>query len=90
LAEVNREEHRTKANKEKRRNKKLLQVVAWKLNLDEQRPVVSIAIKERAWIQLQKPRNQEIIESVIVATHFLHFHRRRLRDRSITMIDDCI
>ena len=74
MEEVNREERRTKANKEERRKKKQLQVVAWKLNLDEERLVISVVIKERAWIQLQKPRNREIIGSVLVATHFLRFH----------------
>ena len=90
MEEVNREERRTKANKEERRKKKQLQVVAWKLNLDEERPVISVDIEERAWIQLQKPRNREIIGSVLVATYFLRFRRRRLGDRSITMIDGCI
>lgn len=54
------------------------QVVAWKLNIEEQRPVISVKIKERAWIQLQKPRKsyEEIIRGVLVAAHFLHFARR--------------
>lgn len=54
------------------------QAVAWKLNLQEQRPVVYVKIKDGAWIQLQKPRKsyEEIIRSVLVAAHFLHFARR--------------
>ncbi|KAH9305007.1 hypothetical protein KI387_009411, partial [Taxus chinensis] len=54
------------------------QVVAWKLSLQEQKPVVSAMVKERAWIQLQKPRKsyEEIIRSFLVSAHFLHFARR--------------
>jgi len=54
------------------------QAIAWKLNLQEQKPVVSVKIKEGAWIQLQKPRKsfEEIIRSVLVVAHFLHFARR--------------
>lgn len=54
------------------------QAVAWKLNLQEQRPVVYVKIKEGDWIQLQKPRKsfEETIRSVLVVAHFLHFARR--------------
>lgn len=54
------------------------QAVAWKLNLEEQKPVIYAMIKERTWIQLQKPRKsyEELIWSFLVSAHFLHFARR--------------
>ncbi|GLJ27023.1 hypothetical protein SUGI_0529760 [Cryptomeria japonica] len=52
--------------------------VAWKLNLEEQKPVIYAMIKDKTWIQLQKPRKsyEELIRSFLVSAHFLHFARR--------------
>ncbi|KAH9305009.1 hypothetical protein KI387_009413, partial [Taxus chinensis] len=54
------------------------QAIAWNLNLRQQKPVVCAMIKGGVWIQLRKPRKiyEEIIRSLLVSCHFLHFARR--------------
>ncbi|XP_058070757.1 protein ENHANCED DOWNY MILDEW 2-like isoform X2 [Magnolia sinica] len=56
------------------------QVTAWKLDLSEEQPEVSVLSKENSWIKLQKPRKSfdDTIRTILITIHCLHFARVNL------------
>ncbi|XP_062196409.1 protein ENHANCED DOWNY MILDEW 2-like isoform X2 [Phragmites australis] len=54
------------------------QVVAWKLGLDSESPVITVLSTEGTWIVLLKPRPsyEETVRSVLITVEMLHFVRR--------------
>lgn len=54
------------------------QVTAWKFDLSNAILEISVLSKENSWIKLQKPRKsfEEIIRSVLITLHCLHFAKR--------------
>ncbi|PUZ51084.1 hypothetical protein GQ55_6G145200 [Panicum hallii var. hallii] len=54
------------------------QVVAWKLGLDGDSPVITVLCTEGSWIALLKPRPsyEETVRSVLITVEMLHFVRR--------------
>lgn len=53
-------------------------VKAWRFDLTNFRPEISVLTKENNWIKLEKPRKsfEELIRSVLITVHSLHFLRR--------------
>ncbi|XP_077221708.1 protein ENHANCED DOWNY MILDEW 2-like [Tasmannia lanceolata] len=51
------------------------QVTAWKLELSNEQPEVSVLCKENTWIKLQKPRKsyEDIIRTISITVQCLHF-----------------
>ncbi|KAF2303808.1 hypothetical protein GH714_023525 [Hevea brasiliensis] len=54
------------------------EVTAWKFDLLNEIPDISVLTKENNWIKLEKPRKsfEEIIRTVLITVHCLHFARR--------------
>ncbi|RLN03789.1 protein ENHANCED DOWNY MILDEW 2-like isoform X2 [Panicum miliaceum] len=54
------------------------QVVAWKLSLDGDSPVITVLCTEGSWIALLKPRPsyEETVRPVLITVEMLHFVRR--------------
>lgn len=54
------------------------EVKAWKFDLLNEIPLISVLTKENNWIKLEKPRKsfEEIIRTVLITVHCLHFTRR--------------
>ncbi|KAI8552941.1 hypothetical protein RHMOL_Rhmol06G0306900 [Rhododendron molle] len=54
------------------------QVTAWKFNLSDVNPEISVLSKENNWINLQKPRKsfEGIIRTILITMHFLCFVRK--------------
>ncbi|KAF3453372.1 hypothetical protein FNV43_RR03812 [Rhamnella rubrinervis] len=53
-------------------------VIAWKFDLSNVKPMISVLSKENNWIKLQKPRKsfEDIIRSILITLHCLHFVKR--------------
>ncbi|CAK7324563.1 unnamed protein product [Dovyalis caffra] len=53
------------------------QVIAWKFDLSNTAPQISVLTKEKCWMELEKPRKSYaiIIRTVLVTVHCLHFAR---------------
>lgn len=53
-------------------------VIAWKFDLSNVKPEICVLSKENNWIKLQKPRKsfEEVIRSVLITVHCLHFTMR--------------
>ncbi|RDX92857.1 Protein ENHANCED DOWNY MILDEW 2, partial [Mucuna pruriens] len=51
-----------------------IQVTAWRFDLSNVRPEISLLSKGGSWIKLQKPRNsfQDKIRTILITLHFLH------------------
>ncbi|KAL2496007.1 Protein ENHANCED DOWNY MILDEW 2 [Forsythia ovata] len=54
------------------------QVIAWKFDLSNEKPEVSVLTKENYWIRLLNPRKafENIIRTILITVHFLHFVKR--------------
>ncbi|WCJ33020.1 ENHANCED DOWNY MILDEW 2 [Euphorbia peplus] len=54
------------------------EVIAWKFDLFNAKPEISVLTKDKNWIELQKPRKsfEEIIRTVLITVQCLHFARR--------------
>lgn len=54
------------------------QVVAWKFELLDIQPQVSVLSKEKNWIKLQKPRKsyEDIIRTILITLNALHFLKK--------------
>lgn len=52
----------------------LFQVTAWRFDLSNVKPEVSLLSKDRRWIRLQKPRKsfEGTIRTILITIHFLH------------------
>lgn len=57
-----------------------LQVVAWRFDLSNVKPEMSVLAKDKRWIKLQKPRKsyEEIVRSVLITVYFMHYVRKNL------------
>ncbi|PON94145.1 DNA (cytosine-5)-methyltransferase [Trema orientale] len=53
-------------------------VIAWKFDLSNVKPEISVLSKENNWIKLQKPRKsfEDVIRSILITVHCLHFVMR--------------
>ncbi|KAJ6423765.1 hypothetical protein OIU84_024691 [Salix udensis] len=53
------------------------QVIAWKFDLSNKTPQISVLTKEKCWMELGKPRKsyEIIIRTVLITVHCLHFAR---------------
>ncbi|EXB81085.1 PHD finger-containing protein [Morus notabilis] len=53
-------------------------VIAWKFDLSNVKPEISVLSKENCWIKLQKPRKsfEEIIRSTLITVNCLHYVMR--------------
>ena len=53
-------------------------VIAWKFDLSNVKPEISVLSKEKKWIKLQKPRKsfENVIRSILITVHCLHFVMR--------------
>ncbi|KAF9666494.1 hypothetical protein SADUNF_Sadunf16G0235000 [Salix dunnii] len=53
------------------------QVIAWKFDLSNTTPQISVLTKEKCWMELGKPRKsyEIIIRTVLITVHCLHFAR---------------
>ncbi|KAL5548514.1 hypothetical protein UlMin_003745 [Ulmus minor] len=51
------------------------QAIAWKFDLSNVNPEISVLSKDKSWIKLQKPRKifEKIIKSILVTVHCLHY-----------------
>ncbi|XP_059662429.1 protein ENHANCED DOWNY MILDEW 2-like isoform X2 [Cornus florida] len=54
------------------------QVTAWKFDLSDAKPEISVLYKEHNWIKLQKPRKsfQDTIRTILITIHCLHFVKK--------------
>lgn len=54
------------------------QVIAWKFDLSNTTPQISVLTKKKCWMELGKPRKsyEIIIRTVLITVHCLHFARR--------------
>ncbi|XP_062077582.1 protein ENHANCED DOWNY MILDEW 2 isoform X2 [Humulus lupulus] len=54
------------------------QVIAWKFDLSNVKPEISVLTKENSWIILQKPRKsfEDVIGSILITVNCLHFINR--------------
>lgn len=54
------------------------QVVAWKFDLSNEKPEISVLTKENYWIRLLNPRKafENIIRTILITVHCLHFVKR--------------
>ncbi|XP_077214749.1 protein ENHANCED DOWNY MILDEW 2-like isoform X2 [Tasmannia lanceolata] len=71
------------------RQKIYKQVIAWKLELSNEQPEVSVLCKGNNWIKLQKPRKsyEDIIRTISITVHFLHFARNNPEASAKTLWD---
>ncbi|KAI4306164.1 hypothetical protein L6164_029465 [Bauhinia variegata] len=55
-----------------------LEVIAWKFDITCARPEISVLLKDRRWIKLDKPRKcfQDTIRTILITVHFLHCVRK--------------
>lgn len=55
-----------------------MQVVAWRFDLSNVKPEISVLAKDKRWIKLQKPRKsyEEIVRSVLITVYFMHYVRK--------------
>lgn len=53
-------------------------VIAWKYDISQAKPEISVLSKNNNWIKLQKPRKsfEDIIRTVLITVHCLHFFKR--------------
>ncbi|KAM2671517.1 hypothetical protein EV1_007318 [Malus domestica] len=53
-------------------------VIAWRFDLSNVDPEISVLSKENNWLKLQKPRKsfEEVIRSILITVQFLHYVRR--------------
>lgn len=53
-------------------------VIAWKFDLSNVKPEISVLSKENSWIKLQKPRKsfEDMIRSTLITVHCLHYVMR--------------
>ncbi|KAM1754950.1 hypothetical protein ACFX11_007306 [Malus domestica] len=53
-------------------------VIAWRFDLSNVDPEISLLSKENNWLNLQKPRKsfEEVIRSILITVQFLHYVRR--------------
>ncbi|KAF8391638.1 hypothetical protein HHK36_023944 [Tetracentron sinense] len=54
------------------------QVTAWKFELSDEQPEISVLSKENKWIKLQKPRKsfEDTIRTILITLHCLHFVKK--------------
>ncbi|KAJ4950663.1 hypothetical protein NE237_027495 [Protea cynaroides] len=54
------------------------QVTAWKFELSDAQPEISVLSKEKIWINLQKPRKsfEDTIRTILITVQCLHFVRK--------------
>ncbi|XP_052177141.1 protein ENHANCED DOWNY MILDEW 2-like isoform X3 [Diospyros lotus] len=54
------------------------QVTAWKFNLSDFKPEISVLSKENNWIKLQKPRKsfEDTIRTILITVNCLHFLKK--------------
>ncbi|KAF7831325.1 protein ENHANCED DOWNY MILDEW 2-like isoform X1 [Senna tora] len=55
--------------------KVFMQVIAWKFDISNVKPEISVLSKNRRWIKLQKPRKsfEDTIRTILITVHFLHY-----------------
>lgn len=55
-----------------------MQVIAWRFDLSNVKPEISVLSKDRRWVKLQKPRKsyEDIIRTILITVHFLHYVKK--------------
>ncbi|CAL8151961.1 unnamed protein product [Prunus armeniaca] len=66
-----------------------MQVIAWKFDLSNVDPVISVLSKEKHWVRLQKPRKsfEDIIRSILITVQCLHYVTRNPETSSKSLWD---
>lgn len=64
-------------------------VIAWRFDISNVKPEISVLSKENNWIKLLKPRKsfEDTIRSILVTVHCLHFAKRSPETSSKSLWD---
>lgn len=67
-----------------------VQVTAWRFDLSNVRPEVSLLSKDGRWIKLKKPwkKFQDTIRTILITLHFLHRAKKRCQMSAVSVWQD--